>query len=336
VELDTEELARFRRQTLSCWYLTGATASGKSRIGITLARRLGAEIISLDSMAIYREMDIGTSKVMPEDRLGIPHHMIDVVDPSVEYSLARYVNAARDKIDEIQLRGKKVLFVGGTPLYLKAMLRGIFEGPSADNAFRTQLLRKVEGRSADYLHNMLKKIDAVSAKRLHPNDTRRIVRALEVYEITGKPISYYQKQFEVGADAAECHVYVLQTPREILYAQIDKRVDKMIYEGFLDEVKKLKDRKQPVSKTARQALGYKELFDYLDSKLKYGEAVNLIKQNTRRFAKHQETWFKSLCECRFTPAEKPEFDIEGELDDEELENEINSIDENDDDEIIDE
>jgi tRNA dimethylallyltransferase len=322
VESDADELAYFRRQALSCWYLTGATASGKSRIGIKLAQRLGAEIISLDSMAVYREMDIGTSKVLQEDRLGVPHHMIDVVDPSVDYSLARYVHAAREKIDEIQLRGNKVLFVGGTPLYLKGMLRGIFEGPAADGGFRTRLLRKVEGKSADYLHKLLKKVDAVSAKRLHPNDTKRIVRALEVYELTGKPISFYQKQFDVGTDASECQVYVLQTPRDVLYAQIDKRVDRMIYDGFLDEVKKLRDRKQPISRTARQALGYKELFDYLDTKMKYGEAVNLIKQNTRHFAKHQETWFRSLCECRFTSAANPEFDIEDEVEVDELGNEI--------------
>jgi tRNA dimethylallyltransferase len=313
VDADAEELAYFRRQALSCWYLTGATASGKSRIGIALARRLGAEIISLDSMAVYRGMDIGTSKVLPENRLGIPHHLIDVVDPAVEYSLAQYIDAAREKIDEIQLRGKNVLFVGGTPLYLKGMLRGIFEGPSANSGFRTQLLQKTAGKPPNYLHNLLKKVDSASAKRLHPNDTKRIVRALEVYELTGKPISFFQKQFEVGADASECHVYVLQMPRDALYARIDKRVDRMIYDGFLDEVKKLRDRKQPVSRAARQALGYRELFDYLDSKLKYGEAVNLIKQNTRHFAKHQETWFRSLCECRFTSAECPEFDIEEEI-----------------------
>ncbi|MDR0392313.1 MAG: tRNA (adenosine(37)-N6)-dimethylallyltransferase MiaA, partial [Planctomycetaceae bacterium] len=281
MEADAEELAYFRRQALSCWYLTGATASGKSRIGLSLARRLGAEIISLDSMAVYREMDIGTSKVMPENRLGIPHHLIDIVDPSVEYSLAQYIHTAREKIDEIQLRGKKVLFVGGTPLYLKGMLRGIFEGPAMDKNFRTNLMNRAEGQPANFLHKLLNKVDRESAKRLHPNDTRRIVRALEVYELTGKPISFFQKQFGVGTNSTECHVYVLQTPRDVLYAKIDKRVDKMIYDGFLDEVKRLKDRKQPVSRTARQALGYKELFDYLDSKLKYGEAVNLIKQNTR-------------------------------------------------------
>jgi tRNA dimethylallyltransferase len=302
------ELQRFRRLTLSCWFLTGPTASGKSRIGITLARRLGAEIISLDSMAIYREMDVGTAKIDPEGRSGIPHHMIDIVDPSEEYSLAQYVRDAADKIAEIQLRDKKVLFVGGTPLYLKGMLRGVFEGPPADTEFRARLQKKMEGNPPELLHQLLKKVDPVSAKRLHPNDIRRIVRALEVYEKTGKPISMFQKQFEVGTPASECHVYVLQVPRETLYAQINKRVDKMIDEGFLEEVEMLAERKVPVGRTARQALGYKELFDYIDGKLKYGQAVDLIKQNTRNFAKRQETWFRSLSECRRTSAKKPEFE----------------------------
>jgi tRNA dimethylallyltransferase len=315
--MDELELEQFRRLTLSCWYLTGPTASGKSRIGINLARRLDAEIISLDSMAVYREMDVGTAKVMPEDREGIPHHMIDIVNPSEEYSLAQYVRDACDKIAEIQLRGKKVLFVGGTPLYLKGMLRGVFKGPPTDFEFRAQLQKKMIGHPPEMLHQLLTQVDPVTAKRLHPNDIRRIVRALEVYEKTGKPISSFQKQFEVGTPAPECHVYVLQTPREVLYAQINKRVDKMIYEGFLDEVQQLLERKVPIGKTARQALGYKELFDYLDGKMKYGQAVDLIKQNTRNFAKHQETWFRSLSECRFISSEKPEF--EGVPDEEENE-----------------
>lgn len=302
------ELERFRKQTLSCWYLSGPTGSGKSRVGIALAQRLGAEIISLDSMAIYREMDIGTAKVMPEDRKGVPHHMIDIVDPSEEYSLAQYIQAARDKIDEIQLRGKKVLFVGGTPLYLKGMLRGLFDGPSADKEFRIQLEKKMEGNPPGVLHELLAKVDPITAERLHPNDTRRIIRALEVYEKTGKPISEFQKQFDTGTSADQCHVYVLQMPRETLYARINKRVDKMMYEGFLDEAKALLERKLAIGKTARQALGYRELFDYLDKKTNFGEAVDLIKQNTRNFAKRQETWFRSLCECRFISAENPEFE----------------------------
>jgi tRNA dimethylallyltransferase len=306
--MDKLELKRFRRLTLSCWYLTGPTASGKSQTGINLARQLNAEIISLDSMAIYREMDVGTAKVMKENRGGIPHHMIDIVDPCDEYSLAQYVRDAGDKIAEIQLRGKKVLFVGGSPLYLKGMLRGVFEGPSADIEFRTQLQKKMVGHPPELLHRLLAKVDPVTAQRLHPNDTRRIVRALEVYEKTGKPISLFQKQFEVETPALQCQVYVLQVPRDVLRTRIERRVDKMIYEGFLEEVQQLAERKIPIGKTARQALGYKELFDYLDGKMKYGQTIDLIKQNTRKFAKHQMTWFRSLSECRFIPFDNPVFE----------------------------
>ncbi len=301
---------RLRTQALSCWYLTGPTASGKTKAGVALARRLGAEIISLDSMAIYRDMDIGTAKPTEEELGGIPIHLIDIVDPSEEYSLARYIAAAHDKITEIHDRGKRVLFVGGTPLYLKGMLRGIFEGPPANKEFRAQLEEKMQGNPPELLHKMLKKADPESAKRLHPNDIRRIVRALEVYELTGQPISSFQKQFENGVPATDCNVYVLQWPRETLYARIDKRVDKMMYENFLDEVKRLTERKLPISQTARQALGYRELLDYLDGKMKFGQAVDLIKQNTRNFAKRQETWFRSFTECRFVSGENPKFDLD--------------------------
>ncbi|MGL4595232.1 MAG: tRNA (adenosine(37)-N6)-dimethylallyltransferase MiaA [Thermoguttaceae bacterium] len=298
----------FRKKTHSCWFLTGPTACGKSRLSISLANRLEAEIIALDSMTVYREMDVGTAKVMQEQRKGIPHHLIDIVDPCEEYSLARYVREAYEKIDEIQSRGNQVLFVGGTPLYLKAMLRGVFEGPEADKEFREELQRRMIGNPPDLLHKMLQKVDPETAKRLHQNDIRRIVRALEVYELTGKPISSFQKQFEDSTPAENCHVYVLQMPREALYEKIDKRVDRMMYDGFLDEVKMLAERRTPIGHTARQALGYKELFDYLDGAMKFGEAVNLIKQNTRHYAKHQETWFRSITECRFTSAENPEFE----------------------------
>ena len=303
-----EELRRFRKLTLSCWYLTGPTGVGKSRVGIALARSLDAEIISMDSMAVYREMDIGTAKLAIEDRGGIPHYLIDVVDPSENYSLAEYVNEAADKIAEIHMRNKNVLFVGGTPLYLKAMLRGIFEGPPADQEFRKELQRKMQGQPPQVLHDLLKKVDSVSAERLHPNDVKRVVRALEVYEKTKRPISDFQKQFEVGSPPERCNVYVLQMPREMLYARIAKRVDRMIYDGLLDEVKLLKHRNFPIGTSARQALGYKELFDYLEGKSTYPQAVEYIKQNTRNFAKRQETWFRSLSECRFVPYNQPVFE----------------------------
>ena len=303
-----EELNRFRKLTLSCWYLTGPTGVGKSKVALPLARSLDAEIVSMDSMAVYREMDIGTAKLAPEDRGGILHHLIDIVDPSDNYSLAQYVNEAADKIADIHLRNKNVLFVGGTPLYLKAMLRGIFEGPPADQDFRKELQRKMQGQPPEVLHGLLKKVDPVSAQRLHPNDIKRVVRALEVYEKTKKPISEFQKQFDVGTPPERCNVYVLQMPRELLYARINKRIDRMIYDGLLDEVKMLANRNFPIGTSARQALGYKELFDYLEGKSTYPQAVEYIKQNTRNFAKRQETWFRGLCECRFVPADKPVFE----------------------------
>ena len=303
-----EELQRFRKLTLSCWYLTGPTGVGKSKVALALARSLDAEIISMDSMAVYREMDIGTAKLAPEDRGGIPHYLIDIVDPSDNYSLAQYVNEAADKIADIHLRNKNVLFVGGTPLYLKAMLRGIFEGPPADQNFRRELQRKMQGQPPEVLHSLLKKVDPVSAQKLHPNDIKRVVRALEVYEKTKRPISEFQKQFEVGTPLEKCNVYVMQMSRELLYTRINKRIDRMIYDGLLDEVKMLATRNFPVGTSARQALGYKELFDYLDGKSTYPQAVEYIKQNTRNFAKRQETWFRSLCECRFIPADKPTFE----------------------------
>jgi tRNA dimethylallyltransferase len=310
----SDEIRRFRLLTLSCWYLTGPTCVGKTRTALKLAKQLNAEIISLDSMAVYREMDIGTAKIPLDARDGIPHHLIDVADPGDDYSLAKYIDDACDKIAEIQLRDKNVLFVGGSPLYLKGLLRGIFNGPPADNDFRAELLKKVQGKPPEFLHDLLRKTDPVSADKLHPNDVRRIVRALEVFEKTGKPMSSFQKQFDIGTPPELCNVYVLSMPREQLYARIEKRVDRMMYDGFYDEVKMLSVRHVPVGKTARQALGYKELFEYIDGKCSLYEAVEKIKLNTRHFAKHQETWFRGLCECRFVPAEKPEFEgLEDEL-----------------------
>ena len=303
-----EELHRFRKLTQSCWFLTGPTGVGKSKVGIALARSLDAEIISMDSMAVYRDMDIGTAKLALEERGGIPHHLLDIVDPSETYSLAEYVNAAADMIAEIHIRNKNVLFVGGTPLYLKAMLRGIFEGPPADQEFRKELQRKMQGQPPEVLHKLLQKVDPVSAQRLHPNDVKRVVRALEVYEKTKSPISEFQKQFDVGTPPERCNVYVMQMPREMLYTRIEKRVDRMVYDGLFDEVKMLANRNYPIGRSARQALGYKELFDYIEGKSTYPQAVEYIKQNTRNFAKRQETWFRGLCECRFVPYNKPEFE----------------------------
>jgi len=286
------------------WYLAGPTASGKTALGITLAKQWNAEIISMDSMAIYRFMDIGTAKPMAAERAEVPHHLIDILDPNDEFSVSDYIQAAKQTATEIRSRGKQVLFVGGTPLYLKGMLRGIFEGPKADPVLREELTRIAE--SGGNLHQRLAEIDLQAAARLHPNDLRRIIRAIEVYELTGKPISFHQTQFETPASAKEHQVFVLDWDKEELNRRIDRRVEKMFEQGFLEEAKKLS--KRPLGKTASQAVGYKELFEYFanEPKRSLDETIALIQLHTRQFAKRQRTWFRSLAECRFIdPTSRP-------------------------------
>ena len=277
--------------------MTGPTASGKTSLGIALAKQLHAEIISMDSMAIYRFMDIGTAKPTVAQRAEVPHHLIDILDPSEEFSVSDYLQAARQVASEIRSRGKQVLFVGGSPLYLKGLLRGIFEGPGADPTLREELARFAD--SGGNLHQRLAEIDPLSAKRLHPNDRRRIIRAIEVYERTGKPISVHQTQFETPASETEHQVFVLDREKEELNRRIDRRVEMMFEQGFLEEARQLLER--PLGKTASQAVGYRELFDYFASETKQSlaETIALIQLHTRQFAKRQRTWFRSLPECQF-------------------------------------
>jgi tRNA dimethylallyltransferase len=288
-----------------CWFLTGATASGKTGVGVELARRIGAEIISLDSMALYRGMDVGTAKPTPAERQGVPHHLVDTLEPHQEFSLAQYVEAAHRTVDEVKARGREVLFVGGTPLYLKGLLRGLFQGPPADPAFRKRLEEEARAESPGFLHRRLAEVDPVAAERLHPNDTRRLVRALEVYEKTGQPISRLQQQFERSRAANECRVFVLQWPTAELNARIDRRVDEMFAAGLVEEVRMLLRRPAPLSKTAAQAVGYREVIEHLKGKRDLAETIELVKTHTRRFAKRQRTWFRSLSECRFVPVTEP-------------------------------
>lgn len=281
------------------WFLTGPTASGKSAVGVELARRLGAEIVSLDSIALYRGMDIGTAKPTLEERSLVPHHLIDLVDPWEEFSLAQYVEAAGRVAREIAARGRQVLFVGGTPLYLKGLLRGIFQGPPADWPLRRRLADEAKGNAADWLHGRLAAIDPVAASRLHPNDTRRLIRAIEVFEKAGRPISELQRQFEIGRAAADCRVFVLDWPRDALCERIDRRVEQMFAAGLVEEVRRLLADPRRLSRTARQAVGYREVIDHLEGRQGLAETIALVQQHTRQLAKRQSTWFRSLSECRF-------------------------------------
>jgi tRNA dimethylallyltransferase len=296
--------------THDCWFLTGATAVGKSQVGLALARRIGAEIISLDSMAIYRGMDIGTAKPTPEEQAQVPHHLIDIVDPSEEFSIERYLEAAHAAIAEIRSRNREVLFVGGTPLYLKALLRGMSSGPPADWQMRDEIAAEVAEVGNDALYERLEQLDPLAASQIHPHDTRRLIRAIEVFRTTGSPISHEQLHFDRGTPADDCRVFVLRRPREEQHARINERVEQMFVRGLIAEVEQLTAGGKQLGRTASQAVGYQEVIEHLAGG-DYDTMVAKIKTRTRRFAKRQGTWFRSLCECRFV-------DITGDIDADEV------------------
>lgn len=290
-----------------CWFLTGATAVGKTAVGLALAERLGAEIISLDSMAIYRGMDVGTAKPSPAEQARVPHHLIDIVDPHEDYSIELYLEAAHAKIAEIASRGREVLFVGGTPLYLKALLRGLTAGPPANWRLREEIAAEVAQVGNQALYERLEQIDPLAASQIHPHDTRRLIRALEVFRTTGQPISHHQYHFDEGRPADACRVFALRRLREELHELIEARVDQMIEQGLVEEVRQLVASGPALGRTASQAVGYREVIDYLDGQCDHETMIARIKTRTRRFAKRQGTWFRSLSECRF-------IDIEGKTD----------------------
>jgi tRNA dimethylallyltransferase len=292
-------------QTANCWFLSGPTAAGKTGVGLALATRIGAEIISMDSMALYRGMDIGTAKPTADQRRRVPHHLVDLIDPAEEFSLAQYLDAAACAIGEIRSRGREVLFVGGTPLYLKGLLRGIFQGPAADWPRRVELEDIARRSGSEHLHRQLAQSDPATAERLHPNDTRRLIRAIEVFEKTGRPLSQFQEQFQTARPAESCRVFVLDWPREAIHGRIDRRVDEMFAAGLVDEVRRLTEGPRRLGKSASQALGYREVIAHLAGRQGLPETIELVKTHTRQFAKRQGTWFRSLSECRFVPAADP-------------------------------
>jgi tRNA dimethylallyltransferase len=281
-----------------CWFLTGPTASGKTRVGIALAKLLDAEILSLDSMAVYRDMDIGTAKPTAAERSEVRHHLLDLAAPDHEFSISQYLAAAQAAMGEVRGRGRRVLFVGGTPLYLKALLRGLSEGPAADWDFRESIEREIRETGIEALHERLRLVDPLAAARLHPHDKRRIIRALEVNRLTGRPLSHSQTHFEEPARGEGNRVFALRWPRERLHRRIEARVEQMFANGLVAEAAALRSRYGTLGRTALQAVGYREAFEHLDGRLTVAEAVARVQVRTRQFARRQETWFRGLEECQ--------------------------------------
>ncbi len=291
--------------------ITGVTASGKGRLAFDLAGKLDAEIISVDSMKVYRRMDIGTAKPPIKVREKIRYHLIDIVEPSESFSLGRYLELANEAITDIKSRDKTVIAVGGTALYIKALLYGLFEGPGSDEKIREQLKQQAEALGLEQLYSELEKIDPDAAERIHPNDGKRIIRALEVYHLTGKPISDFQKQWPKNRKTEQnvlrkFKIIALRRPKQIESKRINSRVKKMLDDGLIDEVKSLLAEDKLLSKQAAGAIGYAEIIDYLEGKTALEDAVELIKKNTRHLAKHQRTWFKTFPDVNWLDIEEDE------------------------------
>ncbi|MGC4032722.1 MAG: tRNA (adenosine(37)-N6)-dimethylallyltransferase MiaA [Tepidisphaeraceae bacterium] len=264
--------------------LLGPTASGKSALALVLAERLGAEILSVDSMQVYRHMDIGTAKPSAEEQAAVKHHLIDVVEPSDPYTVAQFVSAADDIIANAT---KPIIATGGTPMYYKALFEGLFDGPAADPAVRAKLAEQ----PAEALHRRLTEVDPAAAARIHVNDTRRLLRRLEVFEITGKPITEHQQQW----DTPHRHAAVwfgLNWEKEQLNRRINARVKQMMTAGWVEETRQLVDRFGTLSKTAGEATGYAELIDHLSGRQSLDDATEQIKIATRQLARRQTKWFR--------------------------------------------
>jgi tRNA dimethylallyltransferase len=278
-------------------YLTGPTASGKTAVGIALARRLDAEIIALDSATLYRAMDIGTGKPTMTERGSIPHHLIDVIDPWESASVSDYRAWAERAVCEIENRGKRALFVGGTALYLKILLRGLFRGPGADAGLRARLDREADALGEQSLHDRLAVLDPRSAARLHPNDRRRVIRALEVIELAGRPLSVLQSQHDRPGPPG-VPVLALDVPRACLNDRINRRVHGFFQDGLIDEVVRLQAGIRPLSPAAISAIGYREVIAMLGGSQTLDQTVEQVQTRTRQFAKRQGTWFRGLQEVR--------------------------------------
>lgn len=274
--------------------ITGPTASGKTALGVALAQRLGGEVVSADSMQIYRGMDIGTAKPTPEEMQGVPHHMIDIADPAENYSVSRYAKEAAACVDDILARGKLPIVVGGTGLYIDSLIAGrTFADGTADTALRQELSERYDEIGGEGLLGELRKVDPERAAKLHPADKKRIVRAMEVYILTGKTITQHDAETRAVPPRYDAAKIALDfAVRQDLYDRIDRRVDIMVQQGLFDEVRALLAAGVPADCTAMQAIGYKELVRALDAGGDLAPAVEEIKRRSRQYAKRQLTWFR--------------------------------------------
>ncbi len=291
--------------------LTGPTAVGKTKTSIALAKAIGGEIISADSMQVYRGMDIGSAKIRPEEMEGVPHHLIDVLEPEEEFNVVRFQQMTKMAMEEIYAKGKIPILVGGTGFYIQAILYDIdFTENEENTEVRTELEALAEEKGADYLHECLTEVDPESAQQIHANNVKRVIRALEFYRLTGAKISEHneaQRQKESPYNAA---YFVLNDDRTKLYERIDLRVDQMLEEGLVSEVEALKAKGYTRGMVSMQGLGYKEILAYLDGEISLEEAVYILKRDTRHFAKRQITWFKREKDVRWL--NKPEFQYKDE------------------------
>ena len=288
--------------------ILGVTASGKGRLAFDLAESLGAEIISIDSMKVYRRMDIGTAKPPRQARECIKYHLIDIVEPSESFSVGKFLDLSCDAIEQINSRKKRIIAVGGTALYIKALLYGLFEGPGSDKEIRAELQAEAETKGLEELYRQLTEIDPVTAERIGRRDRKRIIRALEVYKITGKPISSLQQQFDAEKPLRDWTIIGLRREKSVENSRMNQRVKKMIEAGLVDEVKGLLAEEKPLSQQAQCAIGYAEIIEHLNGKMSLEDATELIKKNTRRFAKNQRTWFKTFKDVNWLdidPDEQP-------------------------------
>lgn len=273
--------------------LGGPTAVGKTEISIKLAQRLGGEIISADSMQIYKSMDVGSAKISKEEMRGVPHHMVDIIEPSEDFSVAEFKERAENAIEDIKYRNKLPMIVGGTGFYINSLIYNYnFASTNKDEEYREYLVKLADTKGKEYVHGLLKDIDEESYNKLYANDLKRVIRALEVYKVSGKPMSEFALEQDVLDVPYNVYYFVLTMDRQKLYSQINTRVDIMIENGLVDEVIKLKEMGYNADMQSMKGIGYKEILYYLNGEISLNEAVDMIKQGSRNYAKRQLTWFR--------------------------------------------